>query len=439
MHMLTLALAVLTVWTASPVDLPMATHEAPPPAWAVADPADSLYRAARRALNSKDYETAADLFGAIVSRYPKSAYAPDALYWKGFAHYRGGNFYAAMEALYEQARRYPGAPTTKGDSYALLIRIQGELAKRGDADAREDIDSAASKSAEDCGDMEIRSAALDALQQMDSERVLPLLKKVLARRDVCSKSLRKNALFILAQKSGAQREDLLLDVARSDPDRDVRAEAVFHLSQARSEEAVGALEQLLKTSPDRAVRNNALFALAQNRSARSKAILRALALSSDAPMGLRNDAIFHLAQDREPESREWIRGAYARIADAALRKNVMFQIASHGGDDTEKWLSGILVDSKEAMELRKNALFHLATTQSSSSVALASVYERVSEELKTDVLFHLANRSDAAALDKLIAVARGDGDADMRKVALFHIANSKDPRALKTLEEMVTP
>src|SRR5437868_3980305 len=78
----------------------------PPPAYAQNDPADSLYRAARRALGDKDYAAAARQFDAIVGRYPRSTYAPDALYWKGFALYRDGNLEGAQDALEAQASRF---------------------------------------------------------------------------------------------------------------------------------------------------------------------------------------------------------------------------------------------------------------------------------------------------------------------------------------------
>ena len=441
MNTLMFALAAAAIWAAEPKDriaVDVGTASVPPAAWAEADPADSLYREARRALNAKEYEKAAELFDEIVERYPRSEYAADALYWKGFALYRDGNFDDAVEALETQAKKYPRAATRR-DAEALLVRVQGELAKRGDSKALEDVDSAASGAAKDCGDMEVRAAALDALQQMDSERVLPLLKKVLARRDECSRPLRKNALFILAQKSGPQREELLLEVAKNDPDPSVRSDAVFHLSQASSEEAVTALEQLLKSSPDRRVRGNALFALANNRSARARTILRDFALSPQEPMNLRNDAIFHLAQSRDDDARQWLRQAYSRITESDLRTNVMFHIAGYGTEDSARWLLGVLTDPKEATSQRKNALFHLSGMRRTTAADLMSAYEKVPEAIKKDVIFHLAGHRDPAALDKLIAIAKTDRDPDMRKDALFHIAQSRDPRALKALEEIVTP
>jgi HEAT repeat protein len=402
----------------------------PPPSWAQADPADSLYRAARRALNQKDYELAARLFDGIVARYPKSEYAPDALYWKGFALYRNGSLDDAVEAIEMGIKRYPQA-ATRSDASALLIQLKGQLAQRGDPSAQRDVTRAASGSDRGCADMEMQIAALDALQQMDSERVMPLLRKVLARREACSTPLRKNALFILAQKSGTDRESLLLSIAKGDPSADVRSDAVFHLSQAKSDAAVDALADLLLHANERGVRQNALFALAQNRSDRARNIVKTFALSNDAPLALRNDAVFHLAQDPG-----FLMEAYAKVTDPELRGNILFHIASRPGPETNKWLVSVIVDPKETMEQRKNALFHLASRKTDGVDELSAVYDRVPVALKKDVIFHIAQRG---GLEKLITIAKSDPNQELRKDALFHIGQSKDPRALKALEEIVNP
>src|SRR2546423_1817554 len=62
----------------------------PPESWAQTDPADSLYRLARTALNRGEYRRAADLFGQIGQKFPNSVYASDARYWRAFALYRIG-------------------------------------------------------------------------------------------------------------------------------------------------------------------------------------------------------------------------------------------------------------------------------------------------------------------------------------------------------------
>jgi HEAT repeat protein len=374
---------------------------------ATADAADSLYRRARRALDDRNYESAARLFDQIVARYPRSTYAPDALYWKGFALYRNGDLDGAVAALDGQADRFPNAPT-RSDAAALVIVVKGEMAKRGDTTARRAVEGAAGSQSNACGDMEVRIAALDALQQMDSERVLPLLRRIMARRDECSVPLRKNALFILAQKSGAERDKLLLEIARQDPSRSVRKDAVFHLGQARGDAAVDALEDILLRSDDEGVRKDALFALAQRGTDRTRKILQDFAMADGAPTSMRKDALFHLAQQ--------------------------------SGTEANKWLASVIANEKAPRELRKDAIFHLAQRRAEASADLAAVYDgALPLELKKDLLFHIAQRRDDQSLTKLISIAKTDPNREMRKDALFHLGQSKDPRALKALEDLVIP
>src|SRR6478672_3478864 len=109
------------------------------------DPADSLYRAAREALDRRDYLRAADLFAQVPSRFPRSGYAADAYYWRAFSLYRVGGtaqLRTALQALDTQRDRYPKA-ATKGDAKALARRIQGELARQGDPEAAAQVAAAA--------------------------------------------------------------------------------------------------------------------------------------------------------------------------------------------------------------------------------------------------------------------------------------------------------
>jgi HEAT repeat protein len=409
----------------------------PRAAWADADPADSLYRAARSALTRKEFEAAAKMFDAIVTRYPKSEYAPDALYWKGFALYRAGNLDDAADALETQSMRFPNA-VTRSDAASLLIQIKGQLAKRGDASAQRDVDNAAAGTSKGCGDMEMQIAALDALQQMDAERVMPLLAKVMARREPCSVKLRKNALFILAQKSGPDREKLLLTAAKTDPDAGVRQDAVFQLQQAKSEAAVDALEDLLLHSDDARVKENAIFALAQIKGDRARKILRAYALSNDASVKIRNDAVFQLSQGRDPADEAFLKELYAKVSEPELKSNVMFYMAQRGTPESTKWLASVVSDPNAAMEQRKNALFHLSQRKDGLDELIA-LFDKAPVALKKEMLFHIAQRRDAASLDKLISIAKTDPSIEVRKDALFHIGQSKDPKAIKALEDIVNP
>src|SRR5215210_3000341 len=80
-----------------------------PTPWLAQDSADSLYRAAREALNDEDYRRASRLFLQITDRYPRSAYAAQALYFRAFALYRLGreaDLREALDALEQHKSRF---------------------------------------------------------------------------------------------------------------------------------------------------------------------------------------------------------------------------------------------------------------------------------------------------------------------------------------------
>src|SRR5205807_641722 len=179
------------------------------------DPTDSLWRAARKAFDRGDYTSAANLYGDVARRYPSAARAGDALYWAAFALYKNDDLGRARSLLVTQQRQYSKAATVR-DAAALFARIQAALAKQGDEEARrwliqnaqEDTTRARSCPNEDDDD-DMRVAALNGLLQMDATNAVPILKKVLARRDSCSAGLRRKAVFLLSQKHTGATEDLL--------------------------------------------------------------------------------------------------------------------------------------------------------------------------------------------------------------------------------------
>ncbi|HEV8234326.1 MAG TPA: outer membrane protein assembly factor BamD, partial [Gemmatimonadaceae bacterium] len=90
------------------------TDRLPPEPWAQGDPADSVYRAARNALNNGEYGRAARLFADISKNYPKSAYQSDARYYEALARYKVGTtdeLKAAAKLLEPMATKGSGAST----------------------------------------------------------------------------------------------------------------------------------------------------------------------------------------------------------------------------------------------------------------------------------------------------------------------------------------
>lgn len=427
------------------------------------DPADSLYREARSSLNRGNYTKAAFLFARIHEEYPRSSYAADAYYWQATALYRNGtteNLQAARAALATQRSRHPDT-RTRSDAADLLARVNGELAKRGDQQAIAALNDQAREIASPpnppnraerparptrsqgrarCGsdDDDEKSAALNALLQMDADRALPLLERVMSRTDAASACLRRKATFMISQHQGPEAEAMLLRAARNDPDQEVREQAVFWLGQAGGERAAVALDSILRRSQDRAIQDKAIFALSQNQSERAQTSLRDFAMRSDAPTELRGNAIFWLGQSGRSDATRFLLSAYQSLDERALKEKVIFSVAQNGGAEAGRWLAEIAGNRAEAIELRKNAIFWMSQSRSGSLPELFSLYDRLAErEIREQLIFAYSQRNERAATDKLIEIAKADPDREMRKKAIFWLSQSKDPRVPAIIEEIL--
>ncbi|HEX3234775.1 MAG TPA: HEAT repeat domain-containing protein [Gemmatimonadales bacterium] len=439
--------------------------EVPAP-WLQGDPADSLYRAAREALNGRDYAHAADLFGQIPTRFPRSGYVADSFYWSAFSLYRLGGesqLRAGLAALRAQSERFPKA-ATRGDAAALERRIQGELARRGDSQAAADITRAANAAVQppeapeapeapvapeppeppsgpeggcESEADDTKLAALSALQQMDDERARPILRRVLARRDPASVCLRRKAVFLIAQESEGGTEEILLNAARTDPDHEVREQAVFWLSQVNTDRAVSALDSILRSSKDAAIQEKAVFALSQQGSPRAQQALRGYAERAELAAAVREKVIFWIGQSGGAENEAFLRSLYGRLKDEGLRNKILFSVSQAGGPENVRWLLGIARDATQPLELRKQALFWAGQT-GASMADLAGLYTSMTDRaMREQLIFVYSQREEPAAVDKLLDIAKSDSDPELRKKALFWLGQSDDPRAAKALQDII--
>lgn len=442
------------------------------------DPSDSLYRVGREAFNKGDFTRASEVFERVVQRYPRSANAGNAMYFMAFSYYRIGGadkLRSAVATLTRMSTAYPDV--AKGDVATLRTRICGELARRGDEACaaevtasvralertereRDALERAAERAERDrerqtgrvstttksrnpnCpnenDEDDERVAALNALLQMDAERAVPILTKVLERRDECSAGLRRKAVFLISQKRTPATADVLLKIARNDPDPEVREQAVFWLSQVPDERAVDMLEEILRTSKDEGLQNKALFALSQNKSGRGNAILRDFAQREGTSDELRGQAIFWLGQRGSSDNNDFLRSLYSRIRSPEVKEKVLFSLSQRRGMGNEKWLMSLVVDPKENIELRKKALFWAGQ----SGVGLDEIiplYSRIDDrEMREQVIFVLSQRNNSPkAMDKLLDIAKTDNDIELRKKAIFWLGQSRDPRVQQFLLDLI--
>lgn len=436
------------------------------------EPNDSLYRAAREALNRNEYERAAELFEELIQTAPNSPGAADAYYWRAFALYRIGGadeMRNALVALELQRIRHPNAPT-RSDANALAARLRGALAREGDPAAAAElarsleamgrtlevvgrsleqveraanlagsVATGASEGVAACADEEnaIQIAALNALRQMDASRALPLVEDVLARRDVCSAQLRRRAVFIVAQHLTEDTERILLDVARGDPDIGVRRQAVFWLSQVPTPSAIDALMEILGSAEDAELHDRAIFALSQHGDARAAGLLRQYAGNAANPTRQREQAVHWIGQKSSPESADFLYNLFTALDETRLRERILFAVSQMDVEGNIDWLLGVASDEDQPINIRKKALFH-AGQAGATAERLTGIYGQVSDrELREHLIFVYSQLDDPSAFDRLLEIARDEPDSRLRQRALFWLSQSDDPRVDALLREIL--
>ncbi len=291
---------------------------------------------------------------------------------------------------------------------------------------------------EGCEEEDVQHAALQALMQVDSERALPILRRVLQRRDECSIPLRKQAIFVLSQHDPAEAEDLLIDLARNDPDPEIKETAVFWLSQSGSERALDVLLDILGTTDDPKLQEKAIFAVSQHRSARVAELLRSYALDASKPSRVREQAIFWMSQHADLADPSFLIELYGQLGETRLKEQVFFALSQIRDGRAIDWMLERALDSGEPTALRKQALFWAGQHRSVDLARLNGLYGRLTDrEMKEQLIFLYSQRSEPEAVERLIEIARAEKDPELRKRVIFWLGQTGDERAIAYLLELV--
>jgi len=440
-----------------------------PEAWAQQDPADSLYREARKALTGESYEKAASLYNQIWRRYPASVYTPDAYYWQAFALMRQGgdrNLGEALASLETQQQKFPKA-STRGDANALRNRIEGQLGRAGDMAVATTLRGRAERAASDgCprADEDERIEALNAVMQMDQEQAMPILKKVLARREPCTQQLRRTAVMLVARRNQPEVASTLMGVAKNDPDKDVREQAVFWMANVQSDDATSMLIDLAKNGDDLDLRKRAIYALSRSKSPKAAETLRQIALDEKQPDDIRSDALtwaFNRPADRDnPQTVSFYKELFGKTGTINFRQRVLGAISQARTDEARNFLVSVALNEREPMDLRRTAvssisgssrwgtLGSLSRLTAPRAVGASAGGGQVSSVVSTNVSTtgsltfagsgqsasgsnDQANaESTAAAVAALGTVYDKSGDTEIRRAALSSLSSMRDNAGL---------
>lgn len=460
-----------------------------------AQPADTIYKSARRALNQGQYEQAAKLF--YEARTAEPQYAADALYYQALAYSKMGgrsNYREALKSLQVQLEQYPDA-ATRQEAQSLAIRVQAELARLGDPRAAEALQREAARMQAEMErelqreteraqreveraqvemeraqvrmheqqeaqmqrqmveterehamqeaahrEAEMKMYALQALMESDPETAVPILENILTTRTAETAALRQQAVFLAARLDDDKRaNDLMLDVLANDPDPEVRMHAAHWLARSDDPRAAAALRSAVQ-SGDPGLQEAAVYAIAQKPGPESSAALRDIARRPDVDPEVRAMAIHGLAQHPSPETTRYLMDLFETLPreNIEAREAALHGMAQSPGGVNGEFLFGIVSDPNEDPEIREMALFAAAQSGGITAAQFGQLYrEADSKEEKEQVMFALTQSEDPAAFDVLLEIARTETDPDLKQNAVFWVGQSDDPRAKALLLEIL--
>jgi HEAT repeat protein len=406
--------------------------------------AKDAYKAARKALNAGQYRNAAEMFVQFYNEYPDSRYAAASMYWQAYALYRvddKSSYKEAQRVLERHLDKYSDTDTRE-DAIELYYRVLGKLAKMGDKEAAERLAKETNRQwdvdTDDDFDIEEKLAAIQALVHMQSGKALPILEQLLNDPDPAKAELREKSLFLLSQYDSDEAVDILIRVAREDPDPDVRKNAVFWLSQTHSDKAGEFLEELLTETDDPEMQEKAIFALSQIGDERAMEALQKFAKDETQSTHIRQNAIFWLGQSGGRGQVEFLKELYYELDDYELKEKVIFSVSQNSGRKGGAWLMSIVNDESEPTEVRKQALFWAGQSNAVDLDGIAKVYKTSKDrELREQAIFALSQRHESEAVELMIELARKEKDPKLRKNLVFWIGQSGDPAAEAFLLEII--
>jgi HEAT repeat protein/TolA-binding protein len=432
----------------------------PLPQWIQGDPADSAYRVAQDVLNRGDYGRAAQMFKDIAQKYPKSGYQDDLPYYEAFARYKIGTtneLQTAAKLLEPRASKLIGTTSpssssdkqffvsnrrrsSDGDVVGLYVHINSVLAQRGDATAIGIVTKATQAGANTCDndDIIVRREAMGALSQMEAATALPIIKRVLDKKDECTVELRSQAVSILGRRGDADAATLIGATAKSDPSASVRIQAISWLPKLQGDAGVNTLEELLRTEQDERIQRAVVRTLTSSDNPKARSSMRALIDRKDAPINLRIEAISSFSNDRATtEDAAYLRALYARADNDRLKEAIVNALARIGGQENDLWVLGIAKNLNEPSQLRATAISRLMRANLPIADLIKLYDASDSYDVRSRIVSALENRKEPEASDKLVDIIRNSTVINIRTQALNALMRKKDPRSEKIVQDIL--
>ena len=255
---------------------------------------------------------------------------------------------------------------------------------------------------------------------------------------------RRTAISWLSRGVGGARPDAartsaaLLALARDRGERqEVRSRALAAVARLDTGAGIAPLTAIVR-GDDAWLATQAMATLAGSGDPRARRFLREAAAAGDLDPALQRAAVRGLGRSSYATGEDFdaLRALHARTGSPEVREEIVRVLGAAGGRENARWLLGVARTEGEPVAVRRAAL--RAAGAQATVADLAALYDATADRaVRTELIALLAARTEPAATDKLLAVARSAEDRTLQRAAIARLSRSTDPRVKAALEGIV--
>jgi HEAT repeat protein len=366
---------------------------------------EELYNDGVDEIDDAKWEKASEKFDQVIEMHGK--HADGAISWKAYAENKQGHHSEALTLLASLEKEYPSSKWVK-EGKVMQIEIHQPGANTSLSEGQ--------------GDCELKLYAVNALQQADPEKAIPILQKMLHGSD-CPK-IASQALFVLAESGSPEAIKVIGDIAMGNSNPELQHKAIQDLGLFSGSRGRDTLLQIYTSSNDITIKKQVLNAFMLS-GARSQLLSAA---KSEKNPDLRAEAIKQMGL---MGAKEDIWQLYQSEQDVQVKKHILQALWLSG--DSER--VGQLAINEKDHSLRLQAINDLGLMGRSSEPILKQIYASDPDlEVRRKVINAMFLAGDSRGL---VDLARKETDPTLKKAIVSQLSLMGDKDAMDYLMEIL--
>jgi hypothetical protein len=257
---------VLVFFTAAQPIHALMTEVASPAAFIViAD--DDAYTTGTHAMDEHRWQDAVSAFDKVISEKGKRVDA--ALYWKAYSLNKLGKTQLAIATCDQLHSQFADSSWNKDcNTFSVDVQIDPKIIASDQMKIRTDHVRPYVRIRPDIGgdsgvargsDEDLKMLALNSLLNRDPATALPLLRGILSGNQPLS--VKKHALFVLAQSKSPEAESILHDAALGKLDPQLQGQAIEAMAVFQGKRANDTLAEVYRTTTDPKIKSSIISAM----------------------------------------------------------------------------------------------------------------------------------------------------------------------------------